>query len=220
MTILIIGAMDKEISALSSAFNAKPDEKGNLTASVGVNKVVIATSGVGKVNAAATTQRLICQYSPDFVINTGVAGGIANDITLGETVIAKKLTYHDFNPLDILLRYPPYSTMFECDTTLTELARQACEKLNVKHRMGVVVSGDCFVNDADVKADIQNRFSADCTEMEGAAIAHTCMVNSVKFLVIRAVCDFADSTADMINAFEDTAAKTAALITEYIINNL
>lgn len=220
MTALIIGAMDKEIAALVSSFGAQPDGKDVFKATKGQSTVIISVSGVGKVNAAVTTQRLIDKYSPDFVINTGVAGGIADDITLGETVIASRLTYHDFDPLDLLDRYPPFSKYFPCDAKLVALAGKACSAIGAKYREGVIVSGDCFVNDPDVKESIRSRFDAACTEMEGAAIAHTCMLNNTPFAVIRAVCDFADSSADMINDFETTAANNAASITEYIINNI
>jgi len=220
MTILIIGAMDREIDALSASFGAHPDEKSILTASVDGKTIVIASSGIGKVNAAITTQRLIDIYSPDYIINTGIAGGIASGISICETVIASKLTYHDFHPLELFDRYPPYSTFFPCDDKLISLAEKACETINVKHRVGVVVSGDCFVNDNAQKADISARFAAECTEMEGAAIAHTCMINKVPFAVIRTISDFADDDAQIVNDFEKTAAATAAKITEYIINNI
>lgn len=220
MTALIIGAMDKEIARLVSGFNAVQSDEGIYTGTVKTNTVIIAVSGVGKVNAASTTQRLIDKYSPDLVINTGVAGGIAKDISLGETVIASYLTYHDFDPLELFERYPPFSKHFTCDKRLIELAEKACDSIGAKHRTGVIVSGDCFVNDIIIKETIQNRFGAECTEMEGAAIAHTCMLNNVPFVIIRAVCDFADSSADMINSFETQAADNAAAITEYIINNL
>ncbi len=220
MTILIIGAMDREIDALSASFGAHPDEKGILTASAGGKSIVIAASGIGKVNAAITTQRLIDLYSPDYIINTGIAGGIASDITICETVIASKLTYHDFHPLELFDRYPPYSTFFPCDDKLISLAEKACESFDIKHRVGIVVSGDCFVNGNELKADIYERFSAACTEMEGAAIAHTCMINKVPFAVICTISDFADDNAQIVNDFEKTAAATAAKITEYIINNI
>ena len=98
------------------------------------------------MNAAAATQKLIDTYKPDRIINTGVAGGVANDIELGEIVIASKLAYHDFHPLEILERNPPFSRLFTADETLVSLAERACEALGAKYRTGVVVSGDCFVN--------------------------------------------------------------------------
>ncbi len=220
MTFLIIGAMEKEISALKNKFGGSTDSNGNTVTKKGDSTVIFAVSGVGKVNAAATTQKLICTYNPDYVLNTGVAGGIASDIALGELVIGTQLTYHDFDPLELLDRYPPFNKMFGCDQKLSDLACDACDSLGVKYRKGVIVSGDCFVNDGNVKNRIQKEFAAECTEMEGAAIAHTCMLNNTKFLVIRAVCDFADSTADMINQFENIAADIAASVSEYIINNI
>ena len=220
MTVLIIGAMENEVEALISSFDAKPSGNGAFSVDKGGNRIVIAKSGVGKVNAAAVTQRLIDAYKPDRVINTGVAGGVADDIGLGEIVIASKLAYHDFHPLEILESYPPFSKLFTADETLVSLAEQACAALGAKYRTGVVVSGDCFVNDSDVKSRLREEFAAECTEMEGAAIAHVCLINDVPFAVIRAVCDFANESAEIINAFERTAAHHAASITQYIINNI
>ena len=130
MTVLIIGAMENEVEALISSFGAKSSD-GNAF--------------------SAATQKLIDTYKPDRIINTGVAGGVANDIELGEIVIASKLAYHDFHPLEILERNPPFSRLFTADETLVSLAERACEALGAKYRTGVVVSGDCFVNDNDVK---------------------------------------------------------------------
>lgn len=220
MTILIIGAMENEVEALISSIGAKASDGDAFSVDKDGNKIVIAKSGVGKVNAAAVTQRLIDIYKPDRVINTGVAGGVADDIELGEIVIASKLAYHDFHPLEILERNPPFSMLFAADKILVSLAEQACEALGAKYRTGVVVSGDCFVNDNDVKSRLREEFTAECTEMEGAAIAHVCLINEVPFAVIRAVCDFANASAELINDFEQTAAHHAASITQYIINNI
>ena len=213
MTVLIIGAMENEVEALISSFGAKSSDGNAFSVDKGGNRIVIAKSGVGKVNAAAATQKLIDTYKPDRIINTGVAGGVANDIELGEIVIASKLAYHDFHPLEI-------SRLFTADETLVSLAERACEALGAKYRTGVVVSGDCFVNDNDVKRRLREEFTAECTEMEGAAVAHVCLINDVPFAVIRAVCDFANASAELINDFEQTAAHHAASITQYIINNI
>ena len=110
MTVLIIGAMENEVEALISSFGAKSSDGNAFSVDKGGNRIVIAKSGVGKVNAAAATQKLIDTYKPDRIINTGVAGGVANDIELGEIVIASKLAYHDFHPLEILERNPPFWT--------------------------------------------------------------------------------------------------------------
>ena len=67
----------------------------------------------------------------------------------------------------------------------------------------------------------REEFSALCTEMEGAAVAHVCVLNSVPFVVIRAMSDNADEEADM--SFEEMsaiAAKRASFVSTYIISNL
>ncbi|MEG2003073.1 MAG: 5'-methylthioadenosine/adenosylhomocysteine nucleosidase [Clostridia bacterium] len=219
-TFCIIGAMDCEIKTLVKLYSAVTVSDNIYIANYNGKKIVIAKCGVGKVNAAALTQKIICTYSPEIIINTGAAGAIDSKVRIGDVIIAKTLSYHDFNPLELLDRYPPFSTKFSCDDTLIALARKSCEIHKYPFKIGVIVSGDCFVSSDSIKKDIFLRFGALCTEMEGASIAHVCILNKVKFAVVRSVSDFADSNAEIdINNFEETAALRAAEITDYIINN-
>ncbi len=173
--------------------------------------IVLAQSGVGKVNAALNTQYIIDTYKPNIIINTGVAGGIADGLDVGDIVIGTYLVQHDFDVT--VLGYakgymctgknPDKPTVFYSDKTLiSEFEAAAKGSLNV-HK-GVIASGDTFVSDKNKKQDIKNTFNASVVEMEGAAIAQTATVNCIPFLIVRAISDLADDTAAQDHEFVET----------------
>ena len=85
-------------------------------------------------------------------------------------------------------------------------------------KKGIIVSGDIFVSSAELKDALQIDFKADCAEMEGAAIAHVCMLNKMPFLVIRAMSDKANGEAPSnFDMFVLEAAKNSK---QLIINML
>lgn len=220
----IIGAMESEITEFCKKFGAtKIDGSEIYTATVGESRIYIALSGIGKVNAAICAQRLVDVFGVNCLINSGVAGCITRDLSTCDAVIADRLTYHDFNPIDILDRNFPFTSSFKADEELAELALESCKRLSedgklFKYVRGTVVSGDCFVSDSAVVARLRSDFDALCTEMEGAAIAHVAVANNIPFAVIRTMSDFADENADIsFDELEKIAAKRAAEIVSDMI---
>ncbi|MBR6507533.1 MAG: 5'-methylthioadenosine/adenosylhomocysteine nucleosidase [Clostridia bacterium] len=215
MTTAIIGAMKIEVETLCKTFGAKETENGIFVAENGDDTVIICQCGIGKVNAASLTQRLIDKYSPNRIINTGTAGGLAEGLNIGDIIIAEKAAYHDFKPVSIVV------DMFgdkyiHSDSSMVSTALTACAENNIPHRVGTVVTGDCFVSTEAQREDIFAEYpDALCTEMEGAAIAHVCFNNKVPFIIIRSVSDFAadEKLFDLNAAY---AAEKAAIISEYI----
>ena len=61
------------------------------------NKCILVESGVGKVNAARTTQLLIDKMNPDYILNVGVAGSISESVNLKDIVVGTKMVCHDFD---------------------------------------------------------------------------------------------------------------------------
>ncbi len=218
MRTAIIGAMKIEVEALCKRFGAVETEKGIFIADKSDDAVIICQCGIGKVNAASLTQRIIDKYSPDRIINTGTAGGLAEGLNIGDVIIAEKAAYHDFKPVQIV------EDMFgekyiRSDKTLAQAAVKACEENNIPHRIGTVVTGDCFVSTEQQREDIFAEYpDALCTEMEGAAIAHVCYNNNIPFVIIRAVSDFA-ADEKVFDEFAAHAATFAAQISEYIAKN-
>ena len=81
MKIGIIVAMDKEFDQLQSLFSSED--------------VIIQKSGIGKVNAALQTAKMISEYHPDAIISSGCAGGNGDDINVQDVVVSSQLAYHD-----------------------------------------------------------------------------------------------------------------------------
>lgn len=224
-TIGIIGAMDEEVSRLKEKMHVKKVEKkagmeffdGELAG----KEVVIVRSGIGKVNAGICTQILVDDFQVEAVINTGVAGSLKNEINIGDIVLSSDSLQHDMDATGF--GYKPgiiprmEQSVFVADAQLIELAKQVNEQVNPEIRtfVGRVVSGDQFISDKQKKDYLVEQFAGYCTEMEGAAIAQTCYVNEIPYLVIRAISDKADNSATMdYGEFEAKAIEhTVKLLT-------
>lgn len=195
--------------------------------------VVLAQTGVGKVNAAMTTAVLLDRFHPAEVIFTGIAGGINPGLQPGDVVIAEKIVQYDFgkweangfkpdtavNPLN----GKPNPCFFPSDTRLIALARKASarvefaaielekEKRKPRCITGIIASGDAFIAAPSKKNELQQQFQADAVEMEGAAIAQVCYQQGVPFIVIRSMSDNADAKANLDwKRFHQTAAGNSA----------
>lgn len=227
MSILgIIGAMDEEVSILKESMLVEEVVskasmefyKGKLAD----KKVVIVRSGIGKVNAAVCTQILISEFAVDCIINTGVAGSLRNEINIGDIVLSKDTLQHDMDATGF--GYEPGviprmdTSIFIADEKLLSLAKQVNEEVNtdIGTHIGRVVSGDQFISDKEKKEFLVSQFDGFCTEMEGAAIAQTAYLNNIPYLVIRAISDKADNSAEMdYSEFEKKAIEhTVKLLTE------
>ena len=187
-------------------------------------KIVLVRCGIGKVNAAVCTQVLIDLFNVSYIINTGVAGGLHPDINIGDIVISSDTVEHD---MDVTAfghskGYIPRMdmTFFEADQWLVEIAKKAADEIKAEHKVyvGRIASGDQFVSSMKVKDEIYSNFTAYCAEMEGAAIAHTCFLNEIPFVVIRAISDKADLSAEVnFDDFVNLAAKNASKMIEVMI---
>lgn len=222
----IIGAMDVEVELLEEAMekegvlsHAKAAAKECLVGTLSGVPVVVAQCDVGMVNAAMFAQMLIDRFNVRAIVNTGVAGSLDASIDIGEIVVATDAVNHIMDVGN--LGYAPGQTpglnslSFPGDERLRTAALAAAGELGIAAREGRVASGDRFVRDAAEKARIASTFGASCCEMEGAAIAQVCWLNSIPFAIVRAISDKADGT-DHIDypTFEQQAARTsAALIT-------
>jgi adenosylhomocysteine nucleosidase len=227
----IIGAMEEEIIAIKRKMNISHTQ---MIASMQFfegecqeTEVVLVRCGIGKVNAAVCTQILIDKYEVEYIINTGVAGGLHPDINIGDIVISSDTVEHD---MDVTAFGHPKGeiprldkSFFEADESLVEIAKAAADSVkgNQQVFVGRIASGDQFVSSITVKEDIYSTFTAYCAEMEGAAIAHTCYLNHVPFVIIRAISDKADYEADMnFEEFVNFAAKNASDIIAKIVESM
>ena len=182
--------------------------------------VTVSVCGVGKVNAALCVQVMCDFFGVTHIVNTGVAGSLCNDLDIGDFVISRDAMYHDFDCHVLNDHYkvgqvPGLSVRaFPADETLIISAQAAAQQVKPGGTMvGRVASGDQFVCSKDVKNAIVANTGAVCTEMEGAAIAHAAWRNGIPFVVIRAISDKADDSAEMdFPTFEAIAAERCARV--------
>lgn len=218
----IIGAMTVEVETLKSKMtNLTQTDKAGITFFEGELEglpVVLVVCGVGKVNAALCVQVLCDCFGVTHLVNTGVAGSLCSELDIGDFVISQDAMYHDFtcrvlNPDYVVGQVPGLPVLaFQADKTLIDYAMAASRKLpSGKARVGRVASGDQFIAEKSAKEKIIADTGALCTEMEGAAIAHAAWRNNVPFVIIRAISDKADNSAEMdFPTFEAIAAKSCA----------
>lgn len=215
----IIGAMDCEVEKLQELMQGlKKDDYNDLTIYTGKinsHEIILAKSGVGKVNAALNTQYIIDRFEPDCIINTGVAGGIGANLRVGDIVIGETLVQHDFDAtaLGYAKGYmctgiePNKPTLFYSDKALIEEFETAIKCLNsedITVHKGVIATGDTFVSSSEKKHELFELFNATAVEMEGGAIAQTSNKNGVPCLIVRAISDLADGSAPMSLAQVET----------------
>lgn len=204
MTIGIVGAMDEEIALLLEQLSDMKEEVqvGNrfYSGQLHGHQVVICKSGVGKVNAAITTQVLVDRYQIKRLLFTGVAGAVAPSLNIGDLVISTACIQHDMDvsALGYKRGQIPYqeTSTFEADHELVAVAERVCQQLFAgRYTKGIVLSGDQFIANRDQVQELYEVFNGACTEMEGAAVAQACMVNDIPFVIIRSMSDKADGSA-------------------------
>ncbi len=223
-TIGIIGAMEVEIAILKEKMeDVRIIKKASMEFYEGTlagRKVVVVRSGIGKVNAGICAQILVDVFSVDAIINTGIAGSLNKDINIGDIVLSTDVVQHDMDATGFGYRKGQIPQMpvffFNADEKLRRLAAEVCKEVNPDIQVfeGRIASGDQFVCAQDVKNGIVAEFSAYATEMEGAAIGQAAYLNEVPFLIIRAISDKADGSAQMdYSEFEKAAVEHSVKLT-------
>ncbi len=228
----IIGAMSVEVETLKSQMeDVSVTERAGMIFYEGKlekQPAVVVVCGVGKVNAALCAQIMCDCFQVTHIVNTGIAGSLCAQLDIGDFVISRDAIYHDFdchilNPQYVVGQIPGFPVRsFKADEKLTKLAFAAAEDVYPGHtRIGTVASGDQFVCEKETKQRIIDNTGALCTEMEGAAIAHAAWRNGVPFVVIRAISDKADDSAQMdYPTFEAMAAERCAKVTQQMAKTL
>ena len=188
--------------------------------------VVVVQCGVGKVNAAMCAQILCSVFGVTHLVNTGIAGSLNADLDIGDLVVSRDAMYHDFDCVHFgyeMGKVPGMDVVaFPADEAMIGYACAAAEAVHPGHwRMGRVASGDLFVAQKAAKEAIIAKTGAFCTEMEGAAIAQTAYRNRVPFVILRAISDKADDSAEMdYPTFERIAAHRCADVTMHLAKAL
>lgn len=218
MKILILAAMDKEVDLLINLLDnikelknsSGPVWQGNIHA----HNVFISKCGIGKVNSALNAYRLITEYKPDFVINSGVAGGAG--VPVGSLLIADKVAYHDvwcgpgtkYGQADgIPLYILPDSRISE------RFSEIDCFR-------GLICSGDKFISTEEEINFIKSKFpDVKAVDMESASIAQTCFIHGIPFAIIRVVSDTpgaGENISQYKDFWENAPKKTFSVLSEIL----
>jgi adenosylhomocysteine nucleosidase len=226
--IAVIGAMEEEINLILSRLEKnRIKEIGNFKFHICNYKskeIIIMKSGIGKVNSAVGTQLMITHFSPDYVINTGIAGGISKEVKVLDIILASDTMQYDVDvtkfgyKLGQIPRMEKY--IFNTDNNLLKHAK-ASLKNGDKYKIGRIVSGDKFISKKSTKQFLDEKFGAMCADMESGSIGHVCYINDTPYIAIRCISDDADESSHInYDKFEKEAANKSAELVIDIIKKL
>ncbi|WMT81596.1 5'-methylthioadenosine/S-adenosylhomocysteine nucleosidase [Terrisporobacter mayombei] len=205
----IIGAMELEVTTLKSLMKIENTvKKASLTFYEGKledKEIVLVQCGIGKVNSALCAQILISEFNVNAIVNTGVAGAIHSSLDVNDIVISTEAIQYDVDARAFGYKKGQIPQMdnsiFIADERLINAAYESSlaqvKDKEFKIVKGRVATGDIFISSKELKEELENDFNAYCGEMEGAAIAHACYLNNIPFVIIRAMSDKADGSANV-----------------------
>lgn len=245
--IAILGAMTVEVEMLEQELTDKKQRTvlgvQFTTGSLKDKRVVLAHSGMGKVNAAMAATLLVEEFRPTHVLFTGIAGGVNPDLRPGDVVIGAKAAFHDYGEwtpdgFRVGRTVDPFTDKtnplyFPADPGLLGTAEAVAADIKLvavkpgpgvkvpRVVTGVIVTGDAFVASPAKKESLRKEFKADATEMEGAAVAQVCWQRRVPCLILRCLSDDAgESAPEDERHFEKTAAQNSALLVRGVVGRL
>ena len=221
----IIGAMRVEIEGLCSLIDKcvvkKYNNKDFYTGYINNVGVVVVECGIGKVNAAITASILCEKFNIDYIINTGLAGGI--NVNTFDMIIGDKLVYHDFDITALSYKkgvIPNLGKEFETDKLLKDISIKIAKEKGIPYHVGNIASGDLFATNINILDGLDMDIKA--VEMEGCAIAHTAKIFNKPFIVLRVISDILNSNnqSASYNEVEKKAADYAIIFVFEIIKKL
>lgn len=225
MKIAILAAMDKEMTLIKSLLkDIEEKEIDNISiwhGNIADHDIYLSKCGIGKVNSALNTFRVIEKVSPDLVINTGVAGGAG--LPVGSVLIADRVAYDDVwcGPSTVYGQADGCPLFFTPSSDIINLASKFFSSDDYK--FGLICSGDKFISSAQEIAFIRSHFpDVAAVDMESASIAQTCWLTKTPFNIIRVVSDTpgeGENLAQYESFWKDAPVKTFSAV-QKIIENL
>lgn len=243
----VVAAMAEELRGLLAALDApqRVQRAGRefWLGTLDGQPLVLVLSRIGKVAAATTATLLLTEFGVERLVFTGVAGGLAPGVHVGDVVVAQELLQHDMDATPLFPRFqvPLYGRdRFAADEALSQAVAAAAERALAglpappepwpvppgatprppRVHQGLVVSGDRFVSERAACEALQSALpQALAVEMEGAALAQVAHDFGVPFAVVRTVSDRADDSAhvDFLRFVADTASRcTEAVVREWL----
>ncbi|KOO43834.1 5'-methylthioadenosine/S-adenosylhomocysteine nucleosidase [Priestia koreensis] len=230
MKVAIIGAMEEEVTILRDKLeNLEQTVIGGSEYSTGTIDgvdIVLLKSGIGKVNAALSTAVLLEKFKPDYVVNTGSAGGFHPELNVGDAVISTEVRHHDVDVTIFNYEYgqvPGMPAAFLPEEKLVRVAEEAAKEItDMQIVKGLIATGDSFMNDPVRVEFVREKFpNLYAAEMEAAAIAQVCHQFETPFVIIRALSDIAGKESNVsFDQFLDKAALNSASLVLGIVNQL
>ena len=222
----IIGAMDIEVSGLLSEMsNTEKHVYGGIVFTKGIlcgKEVVVAKCGIGKVFAAMCAQTMILNYSPRYIINSGVAGALSGELNILDAVVATCVVQHDMDtsplgdPKGLISGINVVN--FDTDSGVSDIMEKSIKHLGINTVRGIIASGDQFIANAQRKKEIAAEFDAIACEMEGASIGQVCYVNKVPFAVMRTISDGKGEALDYMTFSKIAANRSIDIIKKFLMN--
>lgn len=230
MKVAIIGAMEEEVTLLRKNISNQQVETiagcEFTTGSMDGVDVILLRSGIGKVNAAMSTTILLQKFTPDYIINTGSAGGFDPSLNVGDIVISSEARHHDVDVTVFGYEYgqvPQLPPAFTATDKLVLIAEKSAKEISdVQVVTGVIATGDSFMNDPERVEFVRTKFSnVQAVEMEAAAIAQVAHQFNVPFVIIRSLSDIAGKESNVsFEQYLDKAAVNSANLVMKIVSGL
>ena len=222
MNIGIIVAMDKELELFMKFMELEGCGYvwGNYVYQGYINEhdITVVKSGIGKVNAAMTVLQIFNNNCPNLIINTGVCGGLGEDIKVGDIIVADSVCYHDVwcgsgTKVGQVDGCPLYFNTWERGV-------ERLGNMGEDVKVGLICSGDRFIAYPDQAQSIKTFFpKAIGCDMESAAIAQVCQKNNIPFVIIRMVSDNplnGEDSDEYENFWESTPEYTFDIVKRFI----
>ncbi len=226
----IIGAMEPEVAILKAKLeNMQTHQHANFTFYTGQvegNEIVLVQSGIGKVASTIATVLMIDKFAPDYIVNTGSAGGFEQSLEVGDIVISNDVRHHDADVTAFgyeIGQLPGMPAGFTPHPTLVAAAQAGIEKLDgIKTLTGQITTGDTFMTKEDDIAKARANFPhMAAVEMEGAAIAQACHQMDTPFVIIRSMSDIAGKESPTsFEAYLETASVNSSALVINMLNEL
>lgn len=221
----IICAMEIEAAQYKAAIQAEKTERISgmefVSGKLYGKDTVVTVCGVGKVFAAMCAQTMLLCFSPDIVLNTGVAGTLTDRLGVCDIAIADEVAQYDMDtsplgdPVGMISGINKIK--LPADARIVSALCRSVELLDGRHfEVGTIASGDQFINSLERKRFIREQFGAIACEMEGAAIGQVCFVNGIPFGTLRAISDSTGENSHMeYGVFLKEAAENSCRVLEH-----
>lgn len=228
--VAIIAAMEEECKSLIALMKEHSETViGTFTFHLGLlenKQICLLQCGIGKVNAAIGTALLLNNWTPDYLINTGVAGGFQSSLSIGDIVLSTEVLHHDADAT--VFGYIPGQIPGMPETFLSDKKLLSHSQLlnpadsSVTLVPGIIASGDAFIHRDEQVDYIRKEFpNAAAVDMESAAIAQGCFIFNIPFLIIRSISDVTGDNDNHISydEFMPIAARNSIDIVRKILTS-